>query len=487
MIWIYDSRSGEKRKFQPLEPNSQVSMYVCGPTVYDEPHIGHLRSAYIFDTIRKTLALSYPVRFVRNVTDVDDKIIERAAKEKQSVSEVASKYFEIYQKAVRKLGVADPDAEPKATDHIEDMKRLIGALLEKEVAYAAAGNIYFRVRRFDGYGALSHQRIDEMLENVRTEPGEGKEDPLDFALWKKSAPGEPVWDALWGPGRPGWHIECSAMSTRYLGEEFDIHGGGRDLIFPHHENERAQSMAACGKGFARVWIHHGLLTLDGRKMSKSLGNFLTLDAVLEKHSLDALKLLFVQSHYRSDVDFTWVKMRAFEEVLRRFYIFFQKTASLRAAGRGEPGLGTMFREAMEDDFDTPRALSVLFEALNRGNQFLIKGKAEVAAGFSYFILEKGQTLGLFNDWSRPRGMEKWSEMFQQLVELRNECRKSKWYDLSDSIRVELTELGFLVEDSKDSSRAVDLPSGITESEMSQKLYDLLVNAIAKKTARKMQK
>ncbi|MGE5197313.1 MAG: cysteine--tRNA ligase, partial [Deltaproteobacteria bacterium] len=305
-IFIYNSLTRKKEPFQPIDP-PQITMYVCGPTVYDEPHIGHARSAYIFDVVRKYLQYrGYKVSFVRNVTDVDDKIIDKARREfkdaplKEAVKKVAQKYLEAYHDALRQLGIAasEPEViEPKASEYIGRMAQFIKILVENGTAYQAGADVYFDITKAKGYGKLSHQSLDNMEAGARVLPTENKKDPLDFALWKSAKEDEPSWESPFGRGRPGWHIECSVMSSHILGDEFDIHGGGLDLIFPHHENEIAQSEAA-GKKFAKVWMHHGLLTINGQKMAKSLGNFITIkDFICKYTDADILKLFFMSTHY----------------------------------------------------------------------------------------------------------------------------------------------------------------------------------------------
>jgi cysteinyl-tRNA synthetase len=478
---IYNTLTRREEPFLPADEKRGVTLYVCGPTVYDDPHIGHLRSAYVFEVIRRVLERSWKVTFVRNVTDVDDKIIDRAAADKLPIAAVTEKYLRAYHAALEKLGARPPDAEPRATESIADMQALVARLLERDAAYRAAGNVYFRVKRFAGYGELSRQKPDEMLENVRTEPGEGKEDPLDFALWKKSAPGEPSWDSPWGPGRPGWHLECSAMSTRRLGPTFDIHGGGRDLLFPHHENERAQSLAAGEGKFARVWMHHGLLTIEGRKMSKSLGNFVSLDDVLKKHSLDAVKLFFLQSHYRSDVDFTWAKMAALEEAVRSFYLFFEKApAAGPLAPRDREAASAHYlelREALEADFNTPGAVAVLFTVLRKGNEALAKGDLAGAAARARWLADAAELFGLFGPaHARAAGDGAWRRALEELLRFRDEKRLAKRYDISDFIRAELVAMGFEAEDQKGGSHVMRLRAGGEDPALEERLKKLLDDA-----------
>ena len=318
---IKDSLTGEIKEFSPLKP-PEVNIYTCGVTVYDECHIGHARSLYVFDVIRRYLEYrKFKVNFVRNITDIDDKIINRANELKIDWKELASRYIDRYREDLKSLninfGILDKDGEePRATKNVEDIKKYIEELIKKEYAYVTDSGVYFSVRKFKDYGRLSGQSVEQMLTGVRKEPDETKKDPLDFALWKKAKAGEPSWPSDWGDGRPGWHIECSVMSQKYLKTDtLDIHAGGRDLIFPHHENEIAQSEAKTGKPFARYWMHHGLLTINEQKMSKSSGNFITISDILSKYPADVLKIFYLQAHYSRPIDFTWEKMEEAKNAL----------------------------------------------------------------------------------------------------------------------------------------------------------------------------
>ena len=371
-LQIHNSLSGQKEVFEPTL-KGQVGMYVCGPTVYDEPHIGHLRSAYVFEVVRNYLKFSgFKVSLVRNVTDVDDKIIEKALASgagdlNTATAQVAEKYFQLYKKELRRFGIEEPDCEPKATQHIGQMIELIQALIDKKHAYTASGDVYFDVGSFPEYGEVSHQKTDQMLEEVRLESNPLKKDPLDFALWKRCKEGEPFWESPWGRGRPGWHIECSAMSLSYFKGSFDIHGGGRDLIFPHHENENAQSRCATGQPFVKLWMHHGLLTVAGKKMSKSLKNFTTLSEVLKNDPMfggEILKLTFLGTHYAAALDYTPERVRMDRQVWKRFLEFFEnaRLAEKNGAHISEKKLTEihrLFREAMDHDFNAPEVLTCM--------------------------------------------------------------------------------------------------------------------------------
>jgi cysteinyl-tRNA synthetase len=441
-------------------------MYVCGPTVYDDPHLGHLRSAFAFEIIPRVLKLEFDppadpqnpnrksnVTFVRNVTDIDDKIIQRAADRGASWETIAKTYYEAYRRDTDRLGVEPPTVEPRATENLEGMFAIIRDLEKSGMAYASAGSVYFAVRKFAAYGQLSHQKVDEMLANWRGEPGDGKSDGLDFALWKRSKEGEPSWESPWGPGRPGWHIECSAMSARFCGKEFDIHGGGKDLVFPHHENERAQSIAAFGGRFARTWIHHGLVTIDGHKMSKSSSNFLTLNAFLEKcpGGIDILKLFFLQSHYTQDVDFTWEKMSALHEAYRSLADFIEKAGAQRPQGAYGDDSGAFFG-ALKNDFNTPEAVANLFILLKTGNIALAAGRAGEARACANAIWSRGHFLGLFESLQTGVAVPE----LDRILEIRKRARETKKYAAADQIRTDLEKLNLKVEDHKSGSRIVGL-------------------------------
>ena len=390
MINLYNTLTRKKEKFRPLE-EGKIKMYVCGPTVYDVPHIGHARSAYIFEIVRRYFEhAGYEVFFVRNVTDVDDKIINKASEElkeisegftgnqlRQRVTEVAVRYLDIYHREMDMLGIRPPTVEPKATESIGEMIKFVESLIEKEYAYVVGGSVYFSVEKFKEYGKLSNQDKEQMMHGVRIGPDEKKEHPLDFALWKEAKEGEPSWESPWGAGRPGWHIECSVMSTNILGKAFDIHGGGLDLIFPHHENEIAQAEAATGKTFANYWMHNGLLSVNGEKMAKSLKNYITISDFLNKHKdPDLLKIFFLSSHYRSPVDYSDEKIDEAKRSKERIMIFLDKVSRLAQEVPASPeesvaleamdkaqrianDLQEKFESAMNDDFNTSTALSVI--------------------------------------------------------------------------------------------------------------------------------
>ncbi|OIO32561.1 MAG: cysteine--tRNA ligase [Candidatus Omnitrophica bacterium CG1_02_40_15] len=456
---IYNTLTRKKEEFKPLKEGN-VGIYVCGPTVYDAPHIGHARSAYAFDVIRRYFIYKdYKVKFVRNVTDVDDKIINKAKEEFKgedlniAVKDISDKYLKIYHEYMEKLGIMQPDKEPKATEYIEEMENFIKILIQAGVAYASAGDVYFNVRKANGYGKLSNQSFEMLGSGARVIQGENKIDPLDFALWKSVKPDEPSWPSPWGNGRPGWHIECSVMSSDILGDEFDIHGGGIDLVFPHHENEVAQSEGA-GKKFARYWIHNGLLTINKEKMAKSLGNFIAIEDILAKYPADALKILFLQTHYSHPVDFSWEKMDEVKKAWERFSILLQKIDGLRFKVKGEKLKETnkkeigefrkKFEEAMDDNFNMPEALAALFDLVT----YINKNFTEIDLNNAKDVLmELGNVFGLFEQ--KVSGIDSSKEVeIENMINSRNMARKNRDFKEADRIRKELEEKGIILEDTK---------------------------------------
>ncbi len=459
-IFIYNSLSRKKEELIPLKPK-EIKMYVCGPTVYDQPHIGHARSAYIFDVIRRYLTYKgHKVKFIRNVTDVDDKIINKAKEElpgedlNLSFKKVADKYLLAYHEALSSLGIGESGIiEPKASDYIPKMIKFIQGLIDKGAAYASGGDVYFDITKANNYGKLSNQSLDKMESGVRVVGAENKRNPLDFALWKAAKENDPAWDSPFGKGRPGWHIECSVMSLDILGDEFDIHGGGIDLIFPHHENEIAQSEAA-GKKFAHYWIHHGLLTINGQKMSKSLGNFITVKDFIDKYkNADLLKLLFLSTHYSHPVDYTDDKVQEAKQALERIMILWNKLGKPLAnkpAGKIPKDLEVVkdkFIKSMDDDFNTPQALAAVFDLVNIANKNIDD------SGFSYnagiILKELLSTFGL--NLENKDSHENLQESVSALIEQRNEARRKKDFKRSDEIRKELESKGIILEDTKDST------------------------------------
>ena len=465
-VYIYNSLSRKKEEFKPLKP-PLISIYACGPTVYDEPHIGHARSAYIFDVIRRYLKYrGYEVKFVRNVTDVDDKIIDKAKKEYPgedlniSFKKVAEKYLASYHEALGNLGVDDSNIiEPKASEYIPKMVSFIKGLIEKGAAYQAGGDVYFDIKKAKEYGKLSNQSLEKMEAGARITLGENKRDPLDFALWKSAKEGEPSWPSDWGQGRPGWHIECSVMSSDILGDTFDIHGGGLDLIFPHHENEIAQSEGA-GKEFARYWIHHGLLTINGQKMAKSLGNFVTINNFLAKYkNADLLKLFFLSAHYSSPVDYTEEKVEEAKKAYEHFLILFQKLdrkfgtrdfSKLPDASHGNINkFREQFEKAMDDDFNMPEARGILFNMVNECNKILGDGQDDRKFMLQYAmktIIELADIFGLSFNEIPEETSDTWVTI---AIGQREQFKKEKKYKDADEIRSMLEKKGIILEDTKD--------------------------------------
>ncbi|MFA5068774.1 MAG: cysteine--tRNA ligase [Candidatus Omnitrophota bacterium] len=459
---IYNTLTRSKEEFIPLNGN-EVNMYTCGVTVYDSCHIGHARSLYVFDIIRRYLEYKgYKVNFVRNITDIDDKIISRSVELGVNWRSLVEKYIASYNQDLASMGIRrgmlDADSEePRATKNIPDIVEYIKTLIAKGYAYQSGGDVYFEVKKAEGYGKLSRQNTQNMRDGVRIEPGEKKRDSLDFALWKDSKEGEPSWPSPWGNGRPGWHIECSVMSQKFLNTHtLDIHAGGGDLVFPHHENEIAQSEACTGRPFAKYWIHHGLLTIEGRKMSKSLGNFITIQDVLRRYSPDLIRLLFLQAHYSSPVDFSDEKIRQVGAALERFGVFFAKAdnepedavkETLDDAVRSDiDALKDGFIAAMDDDFNSPQALGKLFEIMTLSNSQSVRGRRCLAYAASA-IRELAAIFNLaFKDSPRiAAGLEAYVEA---MIERRNACRVKGDFRTADAIRDELRVKGIIIEDSK---------------------------------------
>jgi cysteinyl-tRNA synthetase len=460
-LQIFNTLSGDKEDFEPLTPG-EVRIYVCGVTVYDSSHIGHARSLLTFDTIYRYLIFSgYRVQFVRNFTDVDDKIINKANDQKSSCETITDHYIEEFHWDAESLGLLAPSLEPRATLHIAEIIELIKRLEERGLAYRVDGDVFFSVPDFPGYGKLSRKRIDELEAGARVEIDERKKSPLDFALWKSSKSGEPSWESPWGPGRPGWHIECSAMSSKYLGQPFDIHGGGRDLMFPHHENEIAQSEGAFGLPLARYWMHNGLLTVNGEKMSKSLGNYFTIDEILQEHDPVAVRQLFLASHYRSPSDFSKEALQEAGRAVDRIYETIERIASSginRQNRDADASLMASFRQEMDDDFNTPRALALIFDEVRSLNRLLDAkthdGVAERAAALETMC----EALGLLQDtpevffsrkkarWLRQQGFTE--EEVQKAIAARDRARMDKNWREADRIRNELLGKGIVVEDTR---------------------------------------
>ncbi|WP_374440488.1 cysteine--tRNA ligase [Pseudomonas panipatensis] len=448
---IYNTLSKAKEPFRPLVGN-QVRMYVCGMTVYDFCHIGHARVMVAFDVIARWLRQrGYDLTYVRNITDIDDKIIRRAQENGESFDALTERMIAAMHEDEGRLSVLRPDIEPRATGHIAGMHAMIQTLIDKGFAYAPGnGDVYYRVGKFVGYGKLSRKKIEDLRIGARIEVDESKEDPLDFVLWKGAKPGEPSWDSPWGAGRPGWHIECSVMSTCCLGETFDIHGGGPDLVFPHHENEIAQSEAATGKPYAATWMHAGAVRVDGEKMSKSLGNFFTIREVLEKYHPEVVRFLLVSSHYRSPINYSEDNLKEAKGALERFYTALRGLPSVAAAG-GE-AFAERFAAAMDDDFGTPEAVAVLFEMVREINR-LRDSDLQAAAGLAARLRELASVLGVLqlaaDDFLQAGAEGKVdAARVEALIQARLDARAAKNWAESDRIRDELTAMGVVLEDGK---------------------------------------
>ncbi|MCL6688153.1 cysteine--tRNA ligase [Pseudomonas sp. R3.Fl] len=448
---VYNTLSKVKEPFQPLVGN-QVRMYVCGMTVYDFCHIGHARVMVAFDVIARWLRQrGYELTYVRNITDIDDKIIRRAQENGEPFDALTERMIAAMHEDEARLSVLRPDIEPRATGHIAGMHAMIQTLIDKGFAYAPGnGDVYYRVGKFVGYGKLSRKKIEDLRIGARIEVDESKEDPLDFVLWKAAKPGEPSWESPWGAGRPGWHIECSVMSTCCLGETFDIHGGGPDLVFPHHENEIAQSEAATGKPYAATWMHAGAVRVDGEKMSKSLGNFFTIREVLEKYHPEVVRFLLVSSHYRSPINYSEDNLKEAKGALERFYTALRGLPEVEAAG-GE-AFAERFAEAMDDDFNTPEAVAVLFEMAREVNRLREAG-LQAAATLAAKLRELAGLLGVLQlepDAFLQAGAAGKVDAAQveALIQARLEARAAKNWAESDRIRDELTAMGVVLEDGK---------------------------------------
>lgn len=473
---IYNTLTGKKEEFIPVA-EGKVGMYACGVTVYDHCHIGHARSAVVFDVMRRYMIYKgYLFKYIRNFTDIDDKIINRAKQEGISWNAVAKKYTDEYYRDMDRLGVGRADVEPKATDHIAEIIGIVKGLVDKGYAYEVGRSVYFEVGKFPGYGKLSKRDLEDMVAGARVEVDERKRNPMDFALWKASKEGEPSWDSPWGPGRPGWHIECTAMSLKHLGETFDIHGGGADLIFPHHENEIAQSEAYTGKPFVKYWVHNGFITVDKEKMSKSLGNFFTIQEILNKFDAEAVRFFLLSTHYRSPIEFSDEQLREGEASIDRYYTtvlrirdFLSQEKAKEKSGPDEKALDEMlakfldrFKEAMDDDFNTALAIGIIFELIRMLNKYMDgrpsgKKAVELIRKADELLKETGNVLNLFHrtpeEWYRALmavkeiGLTE-EDILARIAERKAARERKDWAD-ADRIRKELEEKGILLEDRKD--------------------------------------
>ena len=476
---IFNSQTKKKEEFIPLH-EGKVGIYVCGITAYDVCHVGHARSAVVFDVVTRYLRYrGYDVTYVKNFTDVDDKIIEKAQREKKGIAEISERYIREHDEDMEALGVARPTVTPRATEHIDGMIRLVATLIEKGLAYAVDSDVYYAVEQFPGYGKLSGRDLSDMLAGARIDVNDRKRSPYDFSLWKASKEGEPWWESPWGHGRPGWHLECSVMSQKYLGDTFDIHGGGEDLVFPHHENEIAQSEGATGKPLARYWVHNGFVQVNSEKMSKSLGNFFTIRDILKQYHPEVLRFFLLQSHYRSPVDFSDAALNEARQGMDRFYSTLGTIQDLLAAGtEGADSAGgstekdrellghlhslrERFIEAMDDDFNTARAIGCLFDTIRLINTALSGKKVEVSPAVleqaGYTLREIGAVMGLFIEepdrylrLDREREAVKRGLTVAEIeasISERRSAREAKEWQRADEIRKGLAAKGVILKDS----------------------------------------
>jgi cysteinyl-tRNA synthetase len=480
---VYNTLTGEKEIFVPLIPG-KVGMYVCGVTVYDYCHIGHARAGVVFDIIFRYLKYAgYDVTYVRNYTDIDDKIINRANQEGTDYRTIADRYIQSFDEDMALLGLAKPSVEPKATDHIDGIISIIEALIANKHAYLSAGDVYYAVETFPDYLKLSGRNLEEMQAGARVEVGDKKRHPMDFALWKGSKPGEPYWQSPWGDGRPGWHIECSAMSMEFLGKTFDIHGGGKDLVFPHHENEIAQSEGANGCQFVRYWLHNGFVNINAEKMSKSLGNFFTIRDVLKKYDPETLRFFILSAHYRSPIDFSDQNLEEAQSAMERIYTCLAALDDILDGNSHSAEIAVIesltqvglelqekvdqsmprFVEAMDDDFNSAQALGVLFETVRSANRFLAETKditpllLLLIAHVRHIFVEAGNVLGLFTTvpavWLERLKSAKTGQIdmaqyeIERLISERSEARQAKNFKRGDEIRDMLLAKGIQLLDS----------------------------------------
>ncbi|HEY9582620.1 MAG TPA: cysteine--tRNA ligase [Savagea sp.] len=462
MIQIYNTLTRKKEKFVPIE-EGKVSMYVCGPTVYNYIHIGNARPVIAFDTVRRYLQYrGYDVKYISNFTDVDDKIIRAANELGEDVRELTDRFIDAYFEDVEALGCARADAHPRVTDHIEDIVKFIEVLVEKDYAYESNGDVYFRTTKFDGYGKLSHQSIDELRVGARIEKNEQKDNALDFALWKKAKDGEVAWDSPWGKGRPGWHIECSVMAREHLGDTIDIHAGGQDLTFPHHENEIAQSEAMTGKTFANYWMHNGYINVENEKMSKSLGNFITVTDIRKQIDPKVLRFFMLSVHYRHPINFSQELVESAANGLERIEtayanVKYRMAHSTNLADDVTPWMDKIqeqvdaFTRAMDDDFNTANGIAAIFELAKLANVYLLEEQTdlEVLKRFEKELKQLMNILGIELGQQEEASLD---ERIDQLIEERLEARKNRDFARADEIRDLLQAEGIVLEDTAQGTR-----------------------------------
>jgi len=454
---IYNTLTRKKEEFKPVEPG-KIKMYNCGPTVYNYIHIGNARNNIVFDVIRRYFEfLGYEVTYVQNITDIDDKLIEQSLSEKIPASEVAKKYIKAFFEDIERLGIKKLNHQPKATEYIEEMINLIKALEDKGFAYEKNGDVYFSVASYKDYGKLSGKKIEDQKAGARVKENIQKKHPADFTLWKKAKPGEPNWESPWGKGRPGWHTECVVMSRKFLGETFDIHGGGNDLVFPHHENELAQAESISGKPLANYWMHNGFLDLEGEKMSKSLGNFFTVKDVMKKYDSETIRFFFLSKHYRSPIDFSEEILKESSQAMKNFYsilseidyLFFQN--EIPEYSKEQIELKKRFIFAMDDDFNTAKAIAILFEIVKSIRNLKQKSDNNYK-NYAHLLIELGSILGFFQDIKEKleTNLDSISEdLIELLINYRNMFKQEKNWKFADMIRDDLQKTGINLKDTKD--------------------------------------
>ncbi len=471
MFNIYNTYTRKKEEFKPIKPN-KINMYACGLTVYDYAHIGHARQQVTYDMISRYFKFrGYEVTYVRNITDIDDRIIERANEQGIDYKELTAKFIQAFNEDAEALALESPTHEPRATDHIQDIIDIISKLIEKGLAYQVGSDVFYSVRKFKGYGKLSGKNIEDLESGARVDVMESKKDPLDFALWKAAKADEPTWTSPWGDGRPGWHIECSAMSMKYLGETFDIHGGGRDLIFPHHENEIAQSEGATGKKFVNHWVHNGFLNIDAEKMSKSLGNFLTIRDIVKKHPAEVIRLFIISSHYRSPLDYSDQNIYNAQASLERFYQTLLRLNEFLSEGKSPDKAEDFsaklsqfkkdFIKAMDDDFNSAKVIGQIFEWVRLLNKALddkriciedaksfLKAISDIHSVFGVFGSEPRTFLAELKDKAIQKTNIDEAQIFEFINE-RKQARTNKDFKRADEIRDELLAKGIILKDSPD--------------------------------------